>query len=282
MLILKTQRINNTMTHRASLKEVMLKHDLLPKKSLGQNFLLDENITHKIAKLAGNLNGYRVIEVGPGPGGLTRAILDLGAAEVIAIELDPRCVNALADLNDDRLSIIQSDALKTNWRELLIASRPTKIIANLPYNVGTELVFQWLNHIDAIDSLTLMLQKEVVDRMVAKPSTKDYGRLSVMVQWLAHAKKVLDVPPHVFTPPPKVMSSVVHLTPNTHREQLNVKHMEHLVKQAFSQRRKMLKSTLKHLPAHVFTQANIDTQRRAETLSVDEFLNLARLSSTLL
>lgn len=269
------------MTLRPSLKEVMIKHNLLPKKSLGQNFLLDENITHKIASVAGNLNGYRVIEVGPGPGGLTRPILDLGADEVIAFELDHMCINALADLKANNLSVIHADALKVNWKELFSEAKPTKIIANLPYNVGTELVFKWIEHIDKIDSLTLMLQKEVIDRMVAKPSTKEYGRLSVMIQWLAHAHKAMDVPPHVFTPPPKVMSSVVHLTPNHERKNIPFKHMELLVKQAFSQRRKMLRTTLKHLPEEVFVKANIDTKRRAETLSVQEFLLLASLTQDL-
>lgn len=270
------------MSNRPSLKEVMIKHNLLPKKALGQNFLLDENITHKIAKVAGELSGYRVIEIGPGPGGLTRAILDLEANEVVALEIDPQCVKALSDLKAKNLTVIHLDALKANWSEILSPSKPTKIIANLPYNIGTELVFRWLEHIDKINSLTLMLQKEVIDRMVAKPATKEYGRLSVMVQWLTHARKAIDVPPQVFTPPPKVTSSVVHLIPKSiQKDSVGFKQMQSVVKQAFSQRRKMLRTTLKHLPKHIFVDADIDPTRRAETLSVEEFLTLSELIQAL-
>ena len=148
------------MTHRPSLKEVMVRYNLLPKKSLGQNFLLDENITHKVAAAAGDLKGRRVIEIGPGPGGLTRAILDLGAAEVIAIEMDPTCITALQDLNEDRLTVLHQDALKVNYEALLQHNKPTKIIANLPYNIGTELLFKWLPLIDKIESYTL--EREVL------------------------------------------------------------------------------------------------------------------------
>ncbi|MBH1989994.1 MAG: 16S rRNA (adenine(1518)-N(6)/adenine(1519)-N(6))-dimethyltransferase RsmA [Alphaproteobacteria bacterium] len=263
------------MTHRPSLKEVMVRHNLLPKKSLGQNFLLDENITHKVAAAAGDLKGRRVIEIGPGPGGLTRAILDLGAAEVIAIEMDPTCVTALQELNEDRLTVLHQDALKTDFAEILCTDRPTKIIANLPYNIGTELLFKWLPLIERIESLTLMFQKEVVDRIVAVPSTKDYGRLSVMVQWLANAKKVFDLPPHVFTPAPKVTSSVVHIVSKGHPLTVEFSRMESLVKQAFSMRRKMLKSTLKGIDPNIFAVTEIDPTRRAETLTVQEFIALA-------
>jgi 16S rRNA (adenine1518-N6/adenine1519-N6)-dimethyltransferase len=263
------------MTHRPSLKEVMVRHNLLPKKSLGQNFLLDENITHKVAAAAGDLKGHRVIEIGPGPGGLTRAILDLGAEDVIAIEMDPTCISALQDLNDKRLTVLHQDAMKINYEALLQQDKPTKIIANLPYNIGTELLFKWLPLIDKIESLTLMFQKEVVDRIVAVPSTKDYGRLSIMVQWLAHAKKAFDLPPHVFTPPPKVTSSVVHIISKGHPLTVEFGRMESLVKQAFSMRRKMLKSTLKGIDPNIFTIANIDPTRRAETLNVQEFISLA-------
>lgn len=261
------------MTHRPSLKEVMIQFNLLPKKSLGQNFLLDENITHKVAAAAGTLTGHRVIEIGPGPGGLTRAILDLGADEVIAIEMDTNCITALQCLNDNRLSIIHQDALKTDFKALLASDKPTKIIANLPYNIGTELLFKWLPIIDKIASLTLMFQKEVVDRIVAAPSTKDYGRLSVMTQWLATAKKAFDLPPHLFTPPPKVTSSVVHIVPKSEPKTIEFQVIEFVVKQAFSQRRKMLKSTLKNIvdPNCV----GIDPMRRAETLSVEEFVKLS-------
>lgn len=261
------------MTHRPSLKEVMIRYNLLPKKSLGQNFLLDENITHKVAAAAGTLTGHRVIEIGPGPGGLTRAILDLDADEVIAVEMDKDCIAALQSLNDKRLTIMHQDALKTDFKALLAIDKPTKIIANLPYNIGTELLFKWLPMIDKIASLTLMFQKEVVDRIVAAPNTKDYGRLSVMTQWLASAKKVFDLPPHLFTPPPKVTSSVVHIVSKSDPRTVEFQVMESLVKQAFSMRRKMLKSTLKNTidPSKV----DIDPTRRAETLSVEEFVMLA-------
>lgn len=262
------------MTNRPSLKEVMRQYNLLPKKSLGQNFLLDENITHKIAKVAGELSGRRVIEIGPGPGGLTRAILDLGAAEVIAIEHDNHCISALKTLNDDRLTVLHQDALKTDFLKLVSDGLPTKIIANLPYNIGTELLFKWLPMINHFESLTLMFQKEVVDRIVAVPSTKNYGRLSVMVQWLAQPRKAFDLPPHVFTPPPKVTSSVIHITSRENQPTVSYAAMESLVKAAFAQRRKMLKSTLPDFP---FDQTTIDPKRRAETLSVEEFVCLAIL-----
>jgi len=263
------------MTHRPSLKEVMVQFNLLPRKALGQNFLLDENITHKIASVAGNLKGRRVIEIGPGPGGLTRAILDLGADEVIAIEMDKRCIVALENLHEPRLSIFENDALKVDFSQFLNTDKPTKIIANLPYNIGTELLFKWLPLIDRIESMTLMFQKEVIDRIVAVPNTKDYGRLSIMVQWLANAKKAFDLPPHVFTPPPKVTSSVVHIVPKNVPLTVEFKHMESLVKQAFSMRRKMLKSTLKDIDTAILESTNIDPTRRAETLNVQEFIALA-------
>lgn len=269
------------MTHRPSLKEVMHLYNLLPKKSLGQNFLLDENITHKIAAAAGDLKGRRVIEIGPGPGGLTRAILDLGAAEVIAIEMDKNCIAALENLNEERLTILHQDALKTDFAQILSADKPTKIIANLPYNIGTELLFKWLPLIDKIESLTLMFQKEVVDRLIAVPSTKDYGRLSIMVQWLAHAKKAFDLPPHVFTPAPKVTSSVVHIVSKKQPLVVEFSHMESLVKKVFSMRRKMLKSNLKGIDPNIFEITKIDPTRRAETLTVQEFLALAKIAPKL-
>lgn len=266
------------MTERPSLKEVMVRYNLLPKKSLGQNFLLDENITQKVAKTAGNLNGRRVIEIGPGPGGLTRSILDLGADELIAIEMDENCIAALESLCESRLTVLHQDALKTDFISLFQTDKPIKIIANLPYNIGTELLFKWLPVINQIESLTLMFQKEVVDRIIACPSTKDYGRLSVMVQWLATAQKAFDLAPHLFTPPPKVTSSVVHIVPKKQPLSVEFKIMEALVKQAFSQRRKMLKSTLKgFLDFEFFVQTGIDPTRRAETLSVQEFVRLAEL-----
>ncbi len=255
----------------------MQKHGLAPKKSLGQNFLLDENITHKVASVAGNLSGVHVIEVGPGPGGLTRSLLDLGAEKITAIEMDQRCVLALEDLQDkERLSVLHQDALKVDFKKLFDeTAMPIKIIANLPYNVATELLFRWLPLSQHILSLTLMFQKEVVDRIVANPNTKDYGRLSVMVQWLSEATKAFDLPPSVFTPPPKVTSSVVHIVPKSKSQDISYELMERVVKAAFSQRRKMLRSSLKALSPVLCEKAGIDETRRAETLSIREFEQLS-------
>jgi 16S rRNA (adenine1518-N6/adenine1519-N6)-dimethyltransferase len=196
------------------LRDIIAQHDLRAEKSLGQNFLLDLNLTAKIARGAGDLAGKTVIEIGPGPGGLTRALLDSDAAQVIAVEFDPRAVAALASLRDaypDRLTILQADALKIDCATL--GDAPRAIVANLPYNIATPLLIGWLKRIDAFDSLTLMFQREVAERIVARPGSKAYGRLAVMTGWLCDAKILFDISPQAFTPPPKVTSSVVHLSP---------------------------------------------------------------------
>lgn len=263
---------------RPSLTTVLQTHGILPQKQLGQNFLLDENITRKIVTFAGSLTGKTVIEIGPGPGGLTRAILDAGVKRIIAIEYDPICVRALQDLEDPRLTVIQQDALKVNWEELIIpCSQNIKIIANLPYNIGSLLLTQWFQLFEHIDSLTLMFQKEVVDRLVSHPNTADYGRLSVVTQLLSRSvERKMILPPHLFTPPPKVDSAVVHIVPKTESLGLKLSILEAFVKKAFSQRRKMLKGIFKG-QLSIFEALDIDTTRRAETLSLDEFFKLACL-----
>lgn len=268
-----------------SLREVMQRHDLMPKKALGQNFLLDGNITAKVARAAGGLEGVHVVEVGPGPGGLTRAALLAGAASVTAIEKDSRCVAALVELADaaqGRLRVVEADALTVDVTALCPA--PRKLLANLPYNVATPLLIGWLAQIsaqrDIFSSLTLMFQKEVADRILAQPGSKAYGRLSVMAQWQCHVQHRFDLPPHLFTPPPKVTSTVVHFTPRE-APQVDVpwQVMERVVEKAFNQRRKMLRSALKGMVEDVegwLTGAGIDPTERAERLTVKQFGDLAR------
>jgi 16S rRNA (adenine1518-N6/adenine1519-N6)-dimethyltransferase len=269
------------------LREVIAAHGLLARKSLGQHFLLDLNLTRRIARAAGDLSGVTVIEVGPGPGGLTRALLMEGASRVIAIERDERCVRALADLAaafPGRLDIVAGDALEIDAGELARAAGRTKIVANLPYNIATPLLLAWLADATAFESLTLMLQKEVAERLAAVPRTKAYGRLSVMCQWRCEVKMLFDVPARAFTPPPKVTSSVVHLTPR--REPLAAADpdvLEKLVAAAFGQRRKMLRAALKSFAsgygadaAEILESARVAPTARAEELGVAEFCTLAR------
>jgi dimethyladenosine transferase len=265
------------------LRDVIQRHGLDAKKALGQNFLLDLNLTQKIARSAGPLEDATVIEVGPGPGGLTRAILSLGAKKLIAIERDSRCLPALAEIGDHypgRLEVIEGDALKTNFAEL-VPEGPVKIIANLPYNVGTQLLLNWLLPEDGQwppfwESLTLMFQKEVGLRIVADEEDDHYGRLGVLAGWRTDARMVFDVPPQAFTPPPKVTSTVVHLTPRANPLPCDVAKLERVTHAAFGQRRKMLRQSLKPIGGEaLLTKAGIDPQRRAETLSVEEFVRLA-------
>lgn len=269
----------------SSIRAVMERHDLMPKKALGQNFLLDGNITAKIARSAGALEGRHVIEIGPGPGGLTRALLQAGAAQVVAVEKDHRCMAALAELADaadGRLQVVEADALAVDVTAL--APAPRSIVANLPYNVATPLLIGWLEQVarqrDAVESMTLMFQKEVADRVLAQPGSKAYGRLSVMAQWQCTVRHRFDLPPHVFTPPPKVTSSVIQLLP--HREpQVDVpwRDMERVVEKAFGQRRKMLRSALKGMVPDVeawLHAAGVEPTERAERLSVAQFGALAR------
>ncbi|AMM84707.1 16S rRNA (adenine(1518)-N(6)/adenine(1519)-N(6))-dimethyltransferase RsmA [Martelella sp. AD-3] len=264
------------------LREVLANHQLNAKKALGQNFLLDLNLTQKIARTAGNLEGAHVIEVGPGPGGLTRAILSLGAERLTVIERDSRCLPALEEIAGHypgRLEIIEGDALKVDFAEIG-GGRPVRIIANLPYNVGTQLLVNWLLPQDwppYWQSLTLMFQKEVAQRIVAAPGDSHYGRLGVLACWRTEARIAFDVPPQAFTPPPKVTSSVIHLTPRAEPIAVEAAALEKVTQAAFGQRRKMLRQSLKALGGETLLQkAGIDPTRRAETLAVAEFCTLAR------
>ncbi|WP_118136744.1 16S rRNA (adenine(1518)-N(6)/adenine(1519)-N(6))-dimethyltransferase RsmA [Oceanicella sp. SM1341] len=266
------------------LREVIAEHDLAPRKALGQNFLFDLNLTARIARSAGKLEECDVLEVGPGPGGLTRALLMEGARRVLAIERDSRCLPALAEVAahyPGRLEVIEGDALKIDPREKLTA--PIRIVANLPYNVGTELLIRWLTPAEwppFWSSMTLMFQKEVAERIVARPGSKAYGRLSLLAQWRCEARMVFEVPPQAFTPPPKVTSAIVHLAARPAplypaRADL----LERVVAAAFGQRRKMLRASLRALGGDaeaLLEAAGIEPTRRAETLDLSEFCALAR------
>lgn len=262
------------------LRDVIQRHGLDAKKALGQNFLLDLNLTQKIARTAGPLEDVTVIEVGPGPGGLTRAILALGAKKVVAIERDSRCLPALAEIGahyPGRLDIIEGDALKVDFEAL--ADGPVRIIANLPYNVGTQLLVNWLlpGHWPPFwQSMTLMFQREVGLRIVAGADDDHYGRLGVLCGWRTKARLAFDVPPQAFTPPPKVTSTVVHLEPVEAPIPCSPAVLEKVTQAAFGQRRKMLRQSLKPLGGEaLLAKAGIDPQRRAETLTVEEFCRLA-------
>ena len=270
-----------TMDGLPPLREVIATHGLDAKKSLGQNFLLDLNLTGKIARAAGDLTQSTVIEVGPGPGGLTRALLTSGAQRVIAIERDERCLAALAEISahyPGRLDVIAGDALKTDFAALA-PGEAVRIVANLPYNIGTELLVRWLTTGDwppFWSSMTLMFQKEVAERIVAAPGADAYGRLGVLAGWRTDARIAFDVPRQAFTPPPKVTSSVVHLTPRAAPRPADLKLLERVTEAAFGQRRKMLRQSLKRLGGEtLLALAGIDGTRRAETLSVEEFVRLA-------
>ena len=264
------------------LREVIERHGLQAKKALGQNFLLDLNLTGKIARTAGDLRESTVIEVGPGPGGLTRALLLHGARRVVAIERDERCLAALEEVSNHylgRLHIIAGDALKTDFAELARAggSGSVKIVANLPYNIGTELLVRWLlaEWPPFYASMTLMFQREVAERVTASPGSGAYGRLGVLAGWRTQARIAFDVPPQAFTPPPKVTSSVVHLVPRETPLPADARQLGRVTEAAFGQRRKMLRQSVKGLGGEaLLTRAGIDPTRRAETLSVEEFVRL--------
>jgi len=264
------------------LRDVIQRHGLDAKKSLGQNFLFDLNLTQKIARTAGPLEGVTVIEVGPGPGGLTRAILSLGAKKVIAVERDSRCLPALAEIEahyPGRLEVIEGDALKTDFETMVSAGEPVRIIANLPYNVGTQLLVNWLLPKEWPPfwlSMTLMFQKEVGQRIVAEEGDNHYGRLGVLAGWRTVSEMAFDVPPQAFSPPPKVTSTVVHLLPKEKPLPCDVAKLEKVTEAAFGQRRKMLRQSVKSLGGEALLEkAGIDPTRRAETLSVEEFVILA-------
>ena len=267
------------------LREQLDAHGLLAKKSFGQHFLLDLNITRKIARLAGPLEGRAVIEVGPGPGGLTRALLEAGA-RVIAVEKDARflpLLGELAALADGRLTLVEADALKVDEAELLARHAPglpARVVSNLPYNVGAPLLVKWLQEAQLFESLALMFQKEVAERIAAPVGSGAYGRLGVISQAVAEVEIVMSLPARAFTPPPKVESAVVRLTPRPDRpspERLSA--LERVTQAAFGQRRKMLRSSLKVLGGEALcAAAGIDAGLRAEAVPVEGFLELARAS----
>jgi len=262
------------------LREVIARHGLGARKSLGQHFLLDGNLTARIAGLAGPLAGRHVIEVGPGPGGLTRALLAAGPASLTVVEIDPRAVAAMRELaaSDARLTVLQADALALDLTTL--APPPRRIVANLPYNIATPLLIGWLRQAAAFETMTLMFQQEVAERICAAPGEGGtYGRLSVLAQWVCEVALLLRIPPAAFVPPPKVWSAVVSFTPHaTQPDPVLFATMERLTAAAFGQRRKMLRGSLKALGgAALLSRAGIDPQRRAETLSIAEFDHLARL-----
>jgi 16S rRNA (adenine1518-N6/adenine1519-N6)-dimethyltransferase len=270
------------MTDLPPLREVIARHGLFATKALGQNFLFDEQLLDRIAKLPGKLEGQQVLEIGPGPGGLTRALLRAGA-QVTAIEMDRRCLPALAELVEafpGQLRVIEGDATKVAHG----IDGPFHIVANLPYNVGTALFVGWLGGESwppQWSSLTLMFQQEVAQRIVAEAGSDAYGRLAVLAQWRSAAKIAMKVHRSAFTPPPKVMSAVVHVTPTAMPEGVSARKLERLTEAAFGQRRKMLRQSLKGLPGalEALEALEIDPARRAETLSVAEFVNVARLLS---
>ncbi|MBP6030655.1 MAG: 16S rRNA (adenine(1518)-N(6)/adenine(1519)-N(6))-dimethyltransferase RsmA [Sphingobium sp.] len=263
------------------LRDVIARHGLRASKALGQNFLLDEQLLARIAAIPGCMEGASVFEVGPGPGGLTRAALKAGA-RVSAVEMDRRCIPALEELGaafPGQLQIVEGDAMAVDARAL--AGDGAHILANLPYNVGTPLLVSWLSGPWAPwwASLTLMFQQEVAERIVAQPDTSAYGRLAVLAQWRSHARIALKVHRSAFTPPPKVMSAVVHITPADEPAGVKLAVLERVTAAAFGQRRKMLRQSLKAVPGalEALTELGIDTQRRAETLTVADYIAIARL-----
>ena len=266
------------------LRDVIAKYGLAARHSLGQHFLLDGNLTDRIVREAGDLTGRHVIEVGPGPGGLTRSLLSSSAASITAIELDRRAIDAiteLATLTGGRLRVIEGDALSVDAASLVPA--PRQIIANLPYNIASPLLVGWLRHAASFERLILMFQQEVAERICAERDTSAYGRLSVLTQWTCDARIVLRLPPAAFTPPPKVWSAVVSLTPHAIQpDPAMVARMEALTAAAFGQRRKMLRGSLRGLGGEaLLTRAGIAPERRAETLSVAEFDRLLGVTSLL-
>ncbi|WP_421950667.1 16S rRNA (adenine(1518)-N(6)/adenine(1519)-N(6))-dimethyltransferase RsmA [Pelagibacterium sp.] len=265
------------------LREVIAEHGLRAKKELGQNFLLDLNLTARIARSAGDLTGVTVIEVGPGPGGLTRALLAAGAKRVIAIERDDRTLPALAQISQaypGRLEVISADALEVDYRAL--AEGRTRIVANLPYNIATPLLTGWLSQEPWpawFESLTLMFQREVAERIVARPGDKAYGRLGVLAGWRGDARIAMNLDRNAFTPPPKVTSSVVHIVPKPVEADVPVRALEEVTRHAFGQRRKMIRQSLKGLGVKLdalFAAVGLKGEERAETLPVSTYIAMAR------
>jgi 16S rRNA (adenine1518-N6/adenine1519-N6)-dimethyltransferase len=265
------------------LREVIKAHGLAARRSLGQNFLLDLNITRRIARAAGPLEDTTILEIGPGPGGLTRALLEEGAGTVIAVERDDRCIAALNDIAavaDGRLEILAADALAIDIAVLAEKHGMLRVVANLPYNISTPLLIGWLKRISVFDRFILMFQSEVADRLAAQPGTKAYGRLSVAAQWRCDVRPLFTLPPRAFTPAPKVASTVVELTPRAAPlAEANPDILEELVAAAFGQRRKMLRAALKGVfadPQATLTGVGIAPEARAETVSIEGFCALAR------
>ena len=267
------------------LREVIARYDLGARKALGQHFLLDLNLTGRIARAAPDLTTGTVIEVGPGPGGLTRALLAAGAARLVVVEKDRRCLDALGELADaypGRLEVVEGDALQTDLTSL--GPSPRQIVSNLPYNISTALLVNWLTALagdpHSFSAMTLMFQKEVADRLTAQPRSGAYGRLSVLTQWLCEPRPLFDIPPQAFTPPPKVVSTVVAVTPRTTPlAPASLPVLEKVTAAAFGKRRKMLRQSLKGLvadPAALFEATGTEPTARAEELSVEDFCALAR------
>lgn len=261
------------------LREVIARHGLFASKALGQNFLFDEQLLDRIAAIPGDLAGQQVLEIGPGPGGLTRALLRAGA-QVTAIEMDQRCLPALAELSSafaGQLRVIQGDAMKVDHG----IAGPFRVVANLPYNVGTALFVDWLggeNWPPQWRSLTLMFQQEVAQRIVARPDSQAYGRLAVLAQWRSTARLAMKVHRSAFTPPPKVMSAIIHVEPEEMPAGVSARVLERVTEAAFGQRRKMLRQSLKGVGGalEALEMLGIDPRRRAETLAIEEFVALAR------
>ncbi|TVR98443.1 MAG: 16S rRNA (adenine(1518)-N(6)/adenine(1519)-N(6))-dimethyltransferase RsmA [Rhodospirillales bacterium] len=263
-----------------SLRDVIARYELRARHSLGQHFLLDRNLTDRVARAAGDLAGINVVEVGPGPGGLTRSLLRTEAERIVVVEKDPRCAAAMTELAEvfpGRLRVVLADALTVCMADLL--PPPRKVVANLPYNIATVLLIRWLREINQYQGLTLMFQKEVADRLLAEPGTADYGRLSVIVQWLCTVQRAFNVAREAFTPPPKVASTVVTLTPRPHPLcDATWSAMETVTAAAFGQRRKMLRQSLKSIGVDP-ADAGIPPTWRAEQVSVEAFCALARTAA---
>lgn len=260
------------------LRDVIRDYGLNARKSLGQHFLLDGNLTDRIARAAGSLEGKHVVEVGPGPGGLTRAILAHEPSSLHVIERDARCIDAmhqLAATTDIPMTIVETDALEFELGTL--PDRPVTLISNLPYNIGTALLIKWLSSLSDIERMILMFQKEVADRIVAEPRSSGFGRLAVITQWLCDARPLFNVDRRAFTPPPKVESSVIKLVPRAQTlAEADMRNLEKVTQAAFGQRRKMLRSSLKQIGLKP-GDAGIDETKRAEELTIEEFCALARL-----
>lgn len=274
------------MTHsdkdRPTIKEVIDRYDLMPKKSLGQNFLLDLSLTQKIARCANLTDNDIVIEIGSGPGALTRALLESQAYKIYAIEKDERAIRAadlLKEWYKDRFEIMNADALTIDTTRFALPGKRLKIVANLPYNISTVLLISWLHQVQSFDCFVLMFQKEVADRLVAQPGTKAYGRLSILSQWLCKVEKCFDIAPVAFYPPPKIVSTVVRFIPKSDLtfDAEDFKILEKVTHHAFGQRRKMLRQSLKGLipeTESVLQSLCIDPSLRAENLTIDDFLML--------